>query len=950
MVGRRSWWALFASVALVVGALGGCEAIFPFDENKLGSSSGGSAGTTTQGGGGATTQGGGGTTTQGGGGSTGGTTGGGGTGGLTGGGGGTGGMAPECNAPGDCPDTGSECVLPTCTNQVCGTTNVAADTESATQTAGDCKVAVCDGTGNILTKDDDADAFDDGKDCTLDTCNAGMPESSPATVGTSCNDGGGKVCDGLGACVICNVDADCMAPAPKCSMNVCVPASCNDGVKNGNETDVDCGGACGPTCGTGDVCGMAGDCADGVCAGGTCAAATCNDGVKNGNETDKDCGGGGACAKCAPNKTCNVNADCVGNQCSGAGGTCVPNCNDGVKNNAEVGVDCGGGTCAGCSIGGPCAQDNDCAGGAYCDPSQTCVAKKPAGNACLTNNQCALGNCVDGVCCNTGCNGLCQACNLPGALGACSPIAAGQDPIDECAGAASLCDGAGACKKANGQTCAAAGECALGLCVDGYCCNSACSGTCIACNVAGTLGTCSPVPAGQDPANECAGAVNCNGNGACGSLLGNGSACSIGTECQSGNCIDGLCCNTTCGGLCMACNVAGSAGTCTNIPNMQDPANECANGACNGAALCKLDNGQGCAAGSACLSATCVDGVCCNAACSGTCAACNVAGSVGTCASVPSGQDPASECAGAVSCNGAGACGFFPTGAACTLGAECVSGNCVDGVCCSSACGGTCKACNVAGSIGTCTNISAGQDPANECAGTQVCDGAGLCVKANGDPCATATECLSGSCVDGVCCNSACSGTCKACNVSGSVGTCSNVPANTDPANECAGATNCNGAGACSLLPQGSLCSAGTDCASGNCVDGFCCDTACAGTCQACSAAKSGSPSGTCGNIPLNTDPDNECLGMQTCSGAGACVKLVQGSTCTVATDCQTGFCVDGYCCNSSCSGTCKSCDGALTNNGTNGTCDNISCGDPSNECTGAAVCIGNGTCGANCL
>lgn len=53
--------------------------------------------------------------------------------------------------------------------------------------------------------------------------------------------------------------------------------------------------------------------------------------------------------------------------------------------------------------------------------------------------------------------------------------------------------------------------------------------------------------------------------------------------------------------------------------------------------------------------------------------------------------------------------------------------------------------------------------------------------------------------------------------------------------------------------PNGTACTMGSSCASGNCVDGFCCDTTCGGgsdaDCQACSAAKkqSGMGDGTCG-------------------------------------------------------------------------------------------------------
>jgi hypothetical protein len=45
-------------------------------------------------------------------------------------------------------------------------------------------------------------------------------------------------------------------------------------------------------------------------------------------------------------------------------------------------------------------------------------------------------------------------------------------------------------------------------CVDGYCCNSACSGTCEACNLGGSEGTCTNIPSGLDPNKECA-ATNC---------------------------------------------------------------------------------------------------------------------------------------------------------------------------------------------------------------------------------------------------------------------------------------------------------------------------------------------------------------------------------------------------------------------------------------------------------
>src|SRR5262249_27765003 len=49
----------------------------------------------------------------------------------------------------------------------------------------------------------------------------------------------------------------------------CVASSCTDGVQNGSETAVDCGGAC-PGCDVGMPCTVNTDCRSGHCAQGTC--------------------------------------------------------------------------------------------------------------------------------------------------------------------------------------------------------------------------------------------------------------------------------------------------------------------------------------------------------------------------------------------------------------------------------------------------------------------------------------------------------------------------------------------------------------------------------------------------------------------------------------------------------------------------------------------------------
>jgi len=84
-------------------------------------------------------------------------------------------------------------------------------------------------------------------------------------------------------------------------------AQCRDGRTNGAETDVDCGGGCGP-CAPSRLCLTDEDCASEVCTLNRCAMPTCDDGVMNGNETGPDCGG--ACPACTGG--CIRNSDCGG--------------------------------------------------------------------------------------------------------------------------------------------------------------------------------------------------------------------------------------------------------------------------------------------------------------------------------------------------------------------------------------------------------------------------------------------------------------------------------------------------------------------------------------------------------------------------------------------------------------------------------------------------------------
>jgi hypothetical protein len=255
------------------------------------------------------------------------------------------------------------------------------------------------------------------------------------------------------------------------------------------------------------------------------------------------------------------------------------------------------------------------------------------------------------------------ACNPAGTMCLTSCISDG-----DCASGNYCNTGASQCiaKKSKGAPCAGPGECQTGACADGVCCDTSCAGNCQTCLAAkkgfGMDGDCGNIAAGTDPDNECAGANKVCAFGVC---VGTpGAPCATGSECFPTFCVDGVCCNESCGQICRACTAAlkgfGADGTCEYITLGTDPQNECnspQSRQCNGFSGCQYDNGVMCTQNQECLSGNCVDGVCCSTAtCAGLCKACNTPGSPGACANIPAGQDPANECAGALVCNGAGAC------------------------------------------------------------------------------------------------------------------------------------------------------------------------------------------------------------------------------------------------------------------------------------------------------
>jgi hypothetical protein len=272
---------------------------------------------------------------------------------------------------------------------------------------GDCDGSAANGCETLLTTNQDcgacgvACALPHGAascttgTCTLTSCQAGYHD---------CDGNPGNGCEAMPCANLSHCASNAGCQSGVCQGGFCATPICNDGVQNGAETAVDCGGSCSP-CAVGQTCNLGADCQSGVCQGGVCAAPTCVDAVANGAETATDCGGP-SCPACADGLTCAVGADCQSGVCTG--GHCqAPVCNDGVKNGAETAVDCGGGACPACPAGKACGVGADCL------------------DLVCAGNICQLASCTDGVQNGTetglDCGGSCSAC-VPG-----QPCAHGSD-------------------------------------------------------------------------------------------------------------------------------------------------------------------------------------------------------------------------------------------------------------------------------------------------------------------------------------------------------------------------------------------------------------------------------------------------------------------------------------------------------------------------------------------
>ncbi|MBL4688267.1 MAG: putative metal-binding motif-containing protein [Nannocystaceae bacterium] len=551
---------------------------------------------------------------------------------------------------------------------------------------------VCDGFDN----DCDGEIDNEVIDCAAGECSLGafgyFEQPLEVCVAGECTAEPTELCD-LYTCADGEEQGDtCATNCDGEDDNKCVPpAHCDDSVC---ESDFSAGLACDETsdcesehcqndfcCAFGDCCAMASDCPtfgtqDAICTSPTTCQGTVGETVCSPSFTCSNTGIGEDDSACLETTVANECGPYPAITCTGDADQQAPDCAT------------------------ACDNDTECDEDAHCDATtSTCEPDVNDGNDCDSDTWCVSGHCQNDFCCE---DGDCCAAESD------CPASYSSDAV--CTSSAT-CQGERDVAVCNANSC----DTTLGVADD-----SACAAGLVA-------STCGPYPsvvctggAVQNPpecSDSCTADIECDTNAYC-SQAGvcipdepNGDTCTADSQCVAGHCQNGFCCAS---GDCCAnagdCTAYDEAADCTEQATCQG---ERVDGVCNGSNQCvvaSVDDDSACAS---VVADTCgpYPAIVCSGAINQVPPSC------------PTDCMGDAECDGSAHCDGGSCVPDSGPGGFCTSTTQCAGGlQCVDNVCCTSACGGGCQACDLPGSEGTCTSVPEGDDPDAEC-GSIDCDG-----------------------------------------------------------------------------------------------------------------------------------------------------------------------------------------------------------------------------------
>ena len=310
-------------------------------------------------------------------------------------------ICAPCGDNATCADP-SSCGSGMCTNGRC--TSYYNDVQDGVETDVDCG-------GPAPSKCPIGSSCSENSDCETQLCDATVKVCREETREEICSDGGrgaaesdidcGGLCTSIGLKCgdgrECTTDNDCQSTL--CALGTCV--SCTDQIQTGEETDQDCGGPGCQPCADGRRCVVGTDCASTDCYSGaadrTCVS--CSNGVVDGSETDVDCGG--LCQqRCDLAQHCVTGSDCGTRYCDSVttktneatftcrAETAAESCQNKIQDELESDVDCGGPVCSTLTWLNYTGAENVSSTPFLCNDGLRCTA----------DGDCKSRNCHDNVC------------------------------------------------------------------------------------------------------------------------------------------------------------------------------------------------------------------------------------------------------------------------------------------------------------------------------------------------------------------------------------------------------------------------------------------------------------------------------------------------------------------------------------------------------------------------